>query len=548
MKALKYLFSILTCTFIFINPTQLRAEDEVFATSSDGSKEYNTIEDAWSAAQNGIDIVLYEDWHLDSKLELGSGKTANVEMNGYTISRNLDSQETDGEVICLKSGSTLNLTGNNYSSTEITYMSLNQDGTTSESTVTTGGLITGGNNVSGAGGIDMKSSSTLNLENVTIAGNKAEQKVVENGHGGGIGMDGDSCNLIMTHSSICFNYAQYRAGGLNVNGDDCVIKLVDSTISNNTANGSSDNYGGGGIYIDGDHDSVYMSNSSINQNYTNSFGGGICTNDTNAEIIMTSNSYINENNAKKNGGGIYFKYSNFSITSDGYGNISKNSTDKNGGGIYLCKADTKDSSGSIQSITFDSNEAKKSGGAICSEQNNFKLSNCEIKNNASKNGGGIHITAKDNEILDTTIKENLASCAGGGVVASKCDITLNGNMVIEDNKSKDGTIDNLYLDGGIILGSLIEDAKVGIRMDDTGIFAKEQSGYIEGTFLLDDSDSYHISYDEQEQTLAKEKTDTTSVTSSVFGNGSFLMVVILVVAILFVGCITLIMNMNKEQK
>jgi hypothetical protein len=99
------------------------------------------------------------------------------------------------------------------------------------------------------GGISATAGGTLTLEHVTISGNKAGTE------GGGIA---SLRRLVLRHSSVLGNLAEFHAGSATVRGGGILapsVQLTDSIVRNNTAHAIGDTNPtkafGGGIQLDG---------------------------------------------------------------------------------------------------------------------------------------------------------------------------------------------------------------------------------------------------------------------------------------------------------
>ena len=146
---------------------------------------------------------------IDTHLGIPSGKTVNLNLNGYTINRNLSSSSTDRDyVIQVQAGATLTITG-----------------------VGTNSVIKGGYNTSDAGGVYNSGELTINgayISNNTTTGN-----------GGGVYNVG---TLTMTGGTISNNTATGNGGGVYHAESSTAFNLSGNpTISSNTGGGSTNN-------------------------------------------------------------------------------------------------------------------------------------------------------------------------------------------------------------------------------------------------------------------------------------------------------------------
>ena len=564
-KILAGLFSL----GLMLSPICVYADENNFvAQSADGNEFYTDADSAWQAATNGTIIKLTEDWNLNGALTINEGETVTIEMNGHKIARDLNGdQRSHGEVIHIKKGATLNLNGNNDSNTCFTYSGYDEENEFGTYSLTSGGLITGGYSNNG-GGIYMNESSHLNINNVAIAGNIADQNL-GGGDGGGIFMNGKDSTVTLTNVQITQNRSKGNGGGIYINNDDCTVNMYDSNVSNNQAKN------GGGIYVDGSNVIINMENSSINDNSVNESGGGIYSNKDATYVCMNKNSNILNNYAKKYGGGIYFDNPYCQITSgDGLAQVSNNSSGNNGGGVKF-EGSSRGNTALVKNITFSSNSTDGYGGAIDLEQSGVTLEKCNFDQNSAKKGGAVHIYAENTYFTNCTFEENKATNQGGAIFIygsynaidgctiinnraevegggiyqyEKDDITLSGKLVIKDNKRGGDYADDLMLQkNGLytayVKGEVKEGSSVGIRTGDTGEtkigidITSDCSKY----FFLNDDGNYHISY--EDGTLHKR---SGSLVGSIFGNNNLGVAVLMMMGIVAIGVVCLIAHKKKN--
>ena len=450
--ALTLLITIAT----FTNYTPIYAET-IYASSVDDSGNttyYYSIDDAWYAAvDDGKKITLERDWNLDDELFVDTGDTVYVNLNGYYISRNLgsdhDSYEKDGMVFDISSNANVTLTGGTKSRT----FNVGFNGSTE--TVTSGGLISGGNSSNSAGGIHMRSGAKLYLDNVAVAGNR---------------------------SSISWY----------------------SFLADNPGYGA-------GIYINRNCEIYLTNNAQIAYNYAEADGGGIFVNDTGTIISLSSNSSIHHNSAE-DGGGIDFKVSdNKLFSNDSTGSISYNRSRANcdyGGGAIL--VDGTDSSTTISSITFQGNSTYNDGGAIYMDHKSVTIANCKfIDNVAEHQGGAIYNNDDNNVISGCEITNNKASSAGGGVFAQYGHaLSFKEITTVKNNTRGDGSADDVYLDWSsdsnraYITGGPSSWSEIGIRpaKQEERLLSDTETYYFANAFFSD-YENYHIEFDDDNREL-----------------------------------------------
>ena len=470
-------FMLIFATSLSAMPEYVKADNTVATVNG---KSYSSIKEAWNAVKSGGTINLTDNWDIQSTKALNVEKNAQVtvNMNGYIINRHIacdgysKNSTSDGEVFYIKEGASVTINGGDKSQVHKGRLS---DGVwyedaehSSDKYSIQGGVIAGGNSTNGAGGIHIKKNVTLTLNDVTIAGNMADNR-----YGGGIRMDGDAINLLMNNSAIEYNAAEGYAGGVYVDGSNCNITLTNSAISYN----KTDNDDGGGMYV----------------------------NDDNVMIKMDDTSEISHNVSGDKGGGIYFNYSKCAVIG---GKIEDNeSKGGGGGGIYLEHYSVPWSTDSVTTanVTFTGNTGAGDGGAIHSEQEYATFSGCTITGNtASGKGGGIYVYNDENSITASTITGNTAGKNGGGVyVEARNDIALSGKVVIRDNSLSDNGKSNLVLSfTGPIRGSCISSSpgigsEIGITKGKNEIFTMEPGTCSEKYFFSDD-ETLHIATKEND--------------------------------------------------
>ncbi len=464
---------------LFLSPMYVKAST-TYATSEDGTKTYTSIDSAWNAAKSGVSIVMQCDWNISSRLVLDENKTATIEMNGHKISRNLTSTKTNGEVIILKEKSTLTLNGSKASNTTFTVDGYTQEDGTTKVKITSGGLITGGSSTNGAGGIHMHGGSTLVLNSVAVSGNYSEESWGSDGRGGGVYMNGDYDTLVMTNNAqISYNRASER---------------------------------GGGVYIDDKYSTIDMTDSQISYNYTDGDGSAIYAFTTFATIKL-DNSCIDYNVAK-NRSTIFFSDTDFEVVSEknnGYMRYNKFLDGGEGGAINATESPFTQNKGLIKGITFIGNEGA-TGGGVFVDQENITISNCTFKDNTAYKGSAIFVDNDGFILENSTIESNITTAESSGAVAvdSMNDITLKGKIVIKNNPNTITKIDSdLYLQTGIMTDSYIlgvPDLNSSIGLVQTGyrVVAKNQT---EDALLIYKINGYSIGkqslvYDDSDKTIS----------------------------------------------
>jgi uncharacterized repeat protein (TIGR02543 family) len=178
-----------------------------------------------------------------------------------------------------------------------------------------GGEIRDNSVSSWGGGVYVDSSGTFTLSGGEISGNSAS-----NG-GGGVYVY-SSGTFTLSDGEISGNSAYY-GGGVQVNGG--TFTMSGGAISGNRSTSSDSDYGGGGVYVDGDYFSsgtFTMSGGEISGNTASSNGGGV---QVSSGTFTQCGGEIRGNTAASNGGGVYVGGDYFS---------SGTFTKQSGGAIY----------------------------------------------------------------------------------------------------------------------------------------------------------------------------------------------------------------------
>lgn len=321
-----------------------------------------------------ITIEMYRDWdaYYDSDfnelIEIGSDKVVTFNMNGYMFNRDIahDNYGRNGELIYLNSGSTLTINGGVKTHHLVdVHSSTDRSKYASAYLSTSGGTLTGGSSSNSGGGIHSEGNCNIILNDVTIAGCRAQQNWNSDGYGGGIRINGKDTTLTLNNSTItgCFSYND-----------------------------------GGGIYVDNeDYVRIELNNSHVDGNFAGTGGGGICLSGEYLYIVGDGKSTVSNNKCVGRGGGIYVW--NDCVTLSG---LSVNgNTASEGGGIYTLEATV-----SMTNLNVKNNSADTGAGLYFNNDRNT-IASCTITDNS---GVGVWLAdgVDDNfKITGTTvIKDN----------------------------------------------------------------------------------------------------------------------------------------------
>ncbi len=322
-----------------------------------------------------ITINMTADWN-NKTIEIPSGADVTIKMNGHTINRNRTSGGRNDSAIQVGNNALLSIDGG----TKTSFKSMriySPSGSYTMQSRNVAGLITGGYNTNGGGGIDMAGGSSVTLNNVYLAGNRAEQNWGVDGHGGGIYVGGENTSITLNNTQIMGNYAYNCGGGIYANNAVCLITLNKSTLDGNVA--------------------------------ARGTGGGIHCDSTGIHISGDPTSSIRYSYAKSNGGGVYFKKDSCSLK--GLKVESNRSDTATGGGAYANAKKT-----TFANLTITNNKATYAGG-LRTMGADESITSCTITNNATY--------SKD-------------SSYGAGACIEGYSSTISGTCVIKDNQGNNG--------------------------------------------------------------------------------------------------------------
>ncbi len=227
-------------------------------------------------------------------------------------------------------------------------------------------------------------------------------------------------------------------------------------------NGLSKGGNGGGIYCEVSSPEIKRC---IFVNNEAGSGGGVYIEDLYISNKITDCKFEN-NTAAWKGGGLSVGYDSLSSVITGctfYGNSAGS-----GGGVY------SHSFAAFTGCVFDSNDARYSGGGVCTDasdttsflncsfKNNFTsksggalyvwkstVTNCSFVNNIARgshcDGGGIY--SNSSTIINCLFQGNFASESGGGLCGNDSEIT---NCSLNDNQANKGAGLYLYQDSDVI--------------------------------------------------------------------------------------------------
>ncbi|MBE6526879.1 MAG: hypothetical protein E7Z63_03795 [Thermoplasmata archaeon] len=424
-----------------------------------------------SGTPNGTEVALANNIYADGRDCITVTRNIILDLNGFTIDRQLDGKDDDGQVLVVRAYTTLTI----------------------KDTIGTG-KITGGYAKNG-GAINIHDGSKLVFEGGIIIDNRASSK------GGAIYNNGD---LEMTGGYVVCNTCEDDGGAIYCDDDDgCRMNLhnvvffknrvIDGddsgdggalyldyrntgTIQDCRFIGCSSGYGkGGAIYMEADDSMLYIIDSVFTNNYSGEEGGAICIVDGGLEISGDNTVFMN-NNAHDCGGAVFTDERKV-VVRDGP-KFYQNVADNHGGAFY-----TEGIIELIGGVDVSYNRSGGNGGAICIKDGstvNIHSGAILGYNHAGGNGGAIYVTDNGNlNLWGGTIEYNTADGVGGGILMDHDadDLDIKGGPVVRYNEASEGN--GIYLDSCRInvTGPLEKTASIYVTLkSQTGCFT---NGYSE---------------------------------------------------------------------
>ena len=324
----------------------------------------------------------------------------------------------------------------------------------------TDGIISHNHSDDYGGGIYFESSSEqVTIEGGTISYNDAR-------YGAGVFVNNGIC--AMTGGSVDNNISTTGGGGIFVSST--LYVKGNTSITNNKANGASDNInaGGGGVLVS-TGGKFHMSESSVISGNTSVASGGGLRARSGASEIVVDNGEISSNESSVSGGGLALFGG--SLTLNG-GSISNNTASYYGGGVYvevLASAHCL-----IDGVAVNSNTANRHGGGVYIYSGTLDISGGEvsgnkamrinnqygfgggvyvysgahlnfsggvISHNSAFSGAGIFLTGSSLDFTEGTMSANTATNAGGGIyLYGASSASMSGGNVVGNSARMGGGI------------------------------------------------------------------------------------------------------------
>ena len=298
-----------------------------------------------------------------------------------------------------------------------------------------------------------------------------------------------------------------KNGGAFFSTTGGTINMTGGTISGNTATQSSNDAGGGAIYMRGSGTINISGSAQITGNSSSLDGGAILMGW--GTINISDSAKISNNTASRWGGAICLRQdSNQSTTLNMRGGeISGNRATKEGGAVHVLDKD-------CQFFLYDgkiTGNTSGDGGAIYLNQEPSWLimQGGEISGNtATGNGGGVYIyrTGSVCQLYSGKIENNKASGNGGGIYInpSNSGQLRVGNKPLVQNNTVSGKANNVYLPSGKTLTieiGMSKGASIGVTTANTSYpvaFSNAYSKDYGKCFFADDVNA-HVEYKDDQK-------------------------------------------------
>lgn len=429
-----------------------------------------------------IEMTLGSDWIHDFQITAPANGYLVIDLNGHRIVRNRNGKKIDnGGVFLVKEGGTLTINDSNPNKYN-GYSAMR------------GGMILGGANSNGGGGITVEKGANLYMNGGTIYDCRTDY------HGGGICAMEDAKIIVLKRCNIRKCYAMDSA-------DDC---------------------SGGGIYAK-TVSRLELENVTLFGCYSEDSGGGLYYYGGLNGIFIVSACTFHSNNCKDDGGAAYFSASEGGYFDKCY--FTSNSAGDDGGCIYVVKNGNrvydlkKDEPVMIRECEMISNVCGDEGSAVFVDRNDVVFVTDKIMKNAAGDKGAIYVSHN-------------AGRYG-------YDISVKGLTIVDNNEATTPDRANIVLENYgathnyIYCAGLYEGSSIWLSTLDSGKVK-----------VLRNVDSYQLRYFHPEVgtlSFEGEKTmEANLVTASLFSNASFIVILALSGAAIVAAAVAVIYKKKKE--
>ena len=342
------------------------------------------------------------------------------------------------------------------------------------------GAVIGGCDVYYGGGVYVHDGGAFMMAGGTIFANSANR-------GGGVYVDGGTIEI--SGGEISGNTAYGNGGGVYVTGS--AFTISGGEISGNVVGPSIGTIGGGGVYVysssNSDRSTFTMTGGEISGNVvyasgsTDVYGGGGVYVNENGTFAMSGGSIISnsvQSSGRAYGGGVCLKNNIGTGTMTG-GTISGNFVDTTrdvnsiyaaGGGMFVNRCAFTMSGGEISG-----NWSSKNGGgvAVGGIGYAFVMTGGEISGNTAKclgwyncyGGGGVYVNNSATFAMTNSVVSGNVASKGGGVYVNVGTLRVSGSSVVSGNTNSVGQSRNVCLASSrtITVEGLAAGASIGVQ-------------------------------------------------------------------------------------
>ena len=394
-----------------------------------------------------------------------------------------------------------------------------------------GGKLTGGKVTKGGGGgaiaLDDQ-QCVFNMYGGEISGNDG------NNYGGAIFRKYDKNKPNITGGAFnmyggTIKNNEAKNGGAFFSTTGGTVNLAGGTISGNKATMSSNNAGGGAIYMRGSGKINISGSAQITGNSSSLDGGAILMGW--GTINISDSVKINNNTANRWGGAICLRQDSNQVTTLNMrgGEISGNKATKEGGAVHVVD---KNCTFNLSGGKITGNTSVDGGAVYLNQEPSvLNMTGGEISGNtATGNGGGVYIYRSGSvcNLSNGKIEKNTANGSGGGIYINPSNngqLKLSGNPVVTGN-TVSGKANNVYLPSGktlTISGTMSSGASIGVKTANTNypvVFSNVYGQNYETLFFADDTANAHVEYNDDQKLQLAAGAHKYNVTVTTEGSGT----------------------------
>ena len=435
------------------------------------------------AGSSRVELTLGSDYSFDGQITVPSGAYLVVDLNGHTIKRTRNGEKKDdGAIFRVEGGGTLTINDSNPTRSS-GYGDIR------------GGVLTGGANSNGGGGITVE----------------------KNG------------NLYMNGGTIYDCSSDYAGGGICAKDGAKLIVLKKCAVVSCKTDDSWDDCDGGGIYAK-NVSRLELENVTVKNCTSEDYGGGVYYYGGYNGIFIISACTFTGNRCGDDGGAVYYSASE-------------------GGYFDKCRFDSNyagDDGGAIYTV--------KNGESVdpLKKDEPVMIRECSIVNNECKDeGSAVFVDREDVVFVTDTITGNKAGDKGAVYVSHNAgrygyDISVKGLMVITGNRADTAHRANIVLESYGATHNYIYCA--GLYEGSEIVFSSLDSGKVEA---IRNVDSYQLRYFHPETgSLSFEGRSTVEVpvvTATFFTGGSFFVLIAIAGIGLIAAAVAIAYRVKKKK-